>query len=384
MKFLPLLWAGIWRKPGRAILTLISIVNAFLLYGLLQGFASGLTRGQSEVHADALIIQSRISGNEMLPTSLADRFKSVPGVTGASPFVSFVGYFRRPNQFVRAWGAYPSETPQVMPAMEISPAAIRAFRATRDGILVSSEVMTRFGWKIGDHIPLTSVLWENKNGGRSWDFTIVGTYRAPTSLGLRNSLVFDYDYLDQSRTKNEGMTNGMLVRVADPLKAGQIAQALDAMTRNSPYETKSETEAQYTRDTVQQIGDVGFLVSSIVGAVFFTLLISVGGVMAEASRERTKEIGVLKAIGFSDGGALALVLSEAAVVCFSAALAGLLIAGWLFPIARRLIGFNAGIEQGPVLVDGLALAALLALASGLPPALRALRLPVIDALADHP
>jgi putative ABC transport system permease protein len=384
MKFLPLLWAGIWRKPGRAILTLISIVNAFLLYGLLQGFASGLTAGQAEVHADALIIQSRISGNEMLPTSLVARFKSAPGVTDASPFVSFAGYYRRPDQFVRAWGADPSETPQTMPAMEISKADIQAFRARRDGILVSKEVMGRFGWKVGDHIPLTSVLWANKNGGRTWDFTIVGTYSAPTSLGLRNSLVFDYDYLDQSRTANQGMTNGMLVRVKDPLKAGQVAQSLDAMTRNSAYETKSETEAQYTRDLVQQIGNVGFLVSSIVGAVFFTLLISVGGVMAEASRERTKEVGVLKAIGFSDAGALALVLAEAALVCLSAALAGLLVAGWLFPIARSLVGFNAAIQQGPVLASGLAIAALLALASGLPPALRALRLPVIEALADHP
>ena len=368
----------------RTALTLLSIVNAFLLYGLLQGFASGLTQGQAEVHADALIIQSRISGNEMLPTSLVARFKSAPGVTDATPFVSFAGYYRRPDQFVRAWGAYPSETPQAMPAMEIAPAAIQAFRNERDGILVSTEVMTRFGWKIGDHIPLTSVLWANKNGAHSWDFTIVGTYSAPSSLGLRNSLVFDYDYLDQSRTQNQGMTNGMLVRVADPLKAGQVAQSLDALTRNSPYETKTETEGQYTRDTVQQLGNVGFLVGSVVSAVFFTLLISVGGVMAEASRERTKEIGVLKAIGFSDGGALALVLAEATAVCMSAALAGLLIADWLFPIARNLIGFNAAIQQGPVFVAGLALAAALALASGLPPALRALRLPVIEALADHP
>jgi putative ABC transport system permease protein len=135
---------------------------------------------------------------------------------------------------------------------------------------------------------------------------------------------------------------------------------------------------------VQQLGNVGFLVSSIVGAVFFTLLISVGGVMAEASRERTKEIGVLKAIGFSDGGALALVLAEAAAVCVFGALIGLLIAEWLFPIARSLVGFNAAIQQGPVFLSGLALAAALALASGLPPALRALRLPVIEALADHP
>jgi putative ABC transport system permease protein len=166
------------------------------------------------------------------------------------------------------------------------------------------------------------------------------------------------------------------------MKAGAIAARLDALTRNSPYETKTESEAQYARDSVQGIGDVGFLVNSIVGAVFFTLLISVGGVMAESARERTRDIGVLKAVGFSDESLLTIALSETALVCVCAALAGLFIAGWIFPIATRLIGFTA-VQQGPVFVVGLALALALALASGLPPALRALRLPVIDALADH-
>ncbi len=382
MKFLHLVWAGVWRRPGRATLTLLSIVNAFLLFGLLEGFASGLTHAQAESHADMLFTTSRISGNEMLPTSLADRFRSTPGVRDVSPILGLGDYYQRQDQFVRAYAVFPNEVPQTMPAMQIAPAAIQAFRGARDAMLVSDELMKRFGWKVGQRIPLTSVVWENKNGGRTWDYTIVGSYSAPTSLVLRNSLQTNYDYLDQSRTKNAGMTNAFLVRVADPLKAGAIAAQLDALTRNSPYETKTESEAQYARDSVQGIGDVGFLVNSIVGAVFFTLLISVGGVMAESARERTRDVGVLKALGFSDGGVLAIALSETALVCICAALAGLLIAGWLFPIATRVIGFNA-VQQGPVFVDGLAVALGLALASGLPPALRALRLPVIDALADH-
>jgi putative ABC transport system permease protein len=329
-----------------------------------------------------LFTTSRISGNEMLPTSLADRFKSTPGVRDVSPILGLGDYYQRQDQYVRAYAVLPSEVPQTMPAMQIAPAAIQAFRGARDAMLVSDELMKRFGWKVGQRVPLTSVVWENKNGGRTWDYTIVGTYSAPTSLVLRNSLQTNYDYLDQSRTKNEGMTNAFLVRVTDPMKAAAVAAALDALTRNSPYETKSESEAQYARDSVQGIGDVGFLVDSIVGAVFFTLLISVGGVMAESARERTRDIGVLKALGFSDRGVLAIALSETALVCLCAALAGLLIAGWLFPIATRVIGFNA-VQQGPVFVDGLAVALALALISGLPPALRALRLPVIDALADH-
>ena len=127
-----------------------------------------------------------------------------------------------------------------MPAMQIARGAIQAFRGARDAVIVSEELMKRFGWKVGDRIPLTSVVWENKNGGRSWDYTIVGAYSAPSSLVLRNSLQTNYDYLDQSRTKNVGMTNGFLVRVTDPMKAGAIAATLDALTHNSPYETKTE------------------------------------------------------------------------------------------------------------------------------------------------
>ncbi len=382
MKFLHLVWAGVWRRPGRATLTLLSIVNAFLLFGLLEGFASGLTHAQAESHADMLFTTSRISGNEMLPTSLADRFKSTPGVRDVSPILGLGDYYQRQDQYVRAYAVLPSEVPQTMPAMQIAPAAIQAFRGARDAMLVSDELMKRFGWKVGQRIPLTSVVWENKSGGRTWDYTIVGSYSAPSSLVLRNSLQTNYDYLDQSRTKNEGMTNAFLVRVTDPAKAAAIAAQLDALTRNSPYETKTESEAQYARDSVQGIGDVGFLVNSIVGAVFFTLLISVGGVMAESARERTRDIGVMKALGFSDESVLAIALSETTLVCVCAALAGLGIAGWLFPVAARLIGFNA-VQQGPVFIDGLAVALALALAAGLPPALRALRLPVIDALADH-
>ena len=383
MKFLHLVWAGVWRRPGRATLTLLSIVNAFLLFGLLEGFASGLTHAQAEAHADILFTTSRISTNEMMPTSLVERFRSAPGVRDVSPVLGLAAYYQRPGQFVRAYAVYPDEVPQIMPAMQIAPSAIQAFRAARDATIVSNELMKQYGWKIGDRIPLTSVLWQNKDGGRSWRYTIVGAFSAPTSLTLRNSMQTNYDYLDQSRTKSVGMTNTFLVRVADPTKAPAVAASLDALTRNSPYETKTQSEAQFARDSVQGIGDVGLLVNGIVGAVFFTLLISVGGVMAESARERTRDLGVLKALGFTDGGVLAIALSETTLVCVFAALAGLAIAGWIFPMATRLIGFTA-VQQGPVFVEGLAVALALALAAGLPPALRALRLPVVDALADRP
>jgi putative ABC transport system permease protein len=382
VKYLHLVWAGVWRRPGRAILTLLSIVNAFLLYGLLQGFSSGLSRAQAETQADMLFTTSRVSSAELLPTSLVERFKSVPGVRAISPLVSFIGYYQRPDQYVRAYGIDPAQTPQATPAMQIAPAAIQAFRTSRTALIVSDEIMKRFGWKVGQHVPLTSSLWENKTGGHSWAFDIVGTYTARSDLLLRNSMMFDYDYLDQSRTRSQGMAHALLVRVADPMNAGQVAAAMDRLTRNSPYETKSQSESQFARDSAQGIGNVGLLVNSIVGAVFFTLLFSVGGVMAESIRERTHEIGVLKALGFSDISALLLILAEAALVCICAALAGLLIAGALFPLATRAIGFTA-IQQGPVFAIGLLLAVVLALAAGLPPAVRALRLPVIDALADR-
>jgi len=319
----------------------------------------------------------------MVPTSLIDSFKRVPGIADISPVLAFIGYYQRPNQVIQAYGYFPGEIPQILPAMQVAPNAVQAFRATRDAILVSDDVMGRYGWKIGDRIPLMSGMWLNRSGGRRWDFAIVGTFKAPSSLLLRSSLLFNYDYLDERPTIGQGgMTNSIIVRVSDPAKAAQVAAALDAITRNSPYETKTEPESQHTRDSAQQIGDVGLLVDSIVGAVFFTLLFSVGGVMAEAIRERTKDIGILKAVGFTDLSALALVLAEATLVCVSGAVAGLIIAQWLFPTAAQLTGFVA-VEQGPVFIDAIVVAIALAWVSAGPAALRALRLPVTEALADR-
>jgi putative ABC transport system permease protein len=382
VKYWPLIWGGIWRKKVRAILVFLSIVNAFLLFGLLKGFEGGLAKAEAEAHADILIVQSKVSANELLPISLTSQIRGVPGVIAASPICAFFAYYQTPAQFVRAYGIDVDQVPEVTPAMEISPAALAAYRQDRTAAIVSDEVMRRYGWKVGDTIPLTSTNWDSPDGGRVWTFHVVGSFSAPSSVILRNSVQINGDYLINGRKNEPGMTNAFLVRVANPHQALQIGAAIDKLTANSPYETRSQSESQNAHDAVKGIGDVGLITNSIVGAMFFTLVFSIGAVVQQAVRDRTREIGVLKAIGFGDPLVMTLVLGEVALTCGLGALIGVGIADAAFPFAANVLGFSA-IQPSGILASGLSLAILLALISGAPPAWYSLKLQIADALADR-
>jgi putative ABC transport system permease protein len=211
---------------------------------------------------------------------------------------------------------------------------------------------------------------------------VVGIYQAnPKDLLFGSAILVNLDYVDQARTQSTGTASIYLVRVSDPAQAGAVAQRIDAQFANSPDETKTESEQQLAADSIKQIGDIGFVVRAIVGAVFFALLFSVGAVMMQSVRERTPELAVLKTIGFTDGAILALILAEALVFCVVSAGIGLGIATLAFPLIKLTVGFT--VQAGPVLLIGIGLAALLALVSGLPPAVRGMRLSIVDALAGR-
>ncbi len=382
MKYLHLVWAGIWRRPGRATLTLLSIVNAFLLYGLLQGFASGLDSTVAATHADVLITASKISQLEPLPMSQLPQIRATPGVRSAAPVIIFHGAYHtaQPVNF-RGFAVDPDALAASNPDEVIPPQDIAALKRTRAGVILPSTVAAVFNLKVGDRMPVKSMLWSNKDGG-AWPLDVVGIYKAnPKDVFFGSALLANYDYVDQARTQSTGTSSIYLVRVADPTQASAVAQRIDAQFANSPNETKTESEQQLAADSIKQIGDIGFVVRAIVGAVFFALLFSVGAVMMQSVRERTPELGVLKTIGFTDGAVMALILAEALVFCLVSAAIGLGLAALIFPLIKLTVGFE--VHAGPVLLVGFALAAVLALVSGLPPALRGMRLSIVDALAGR-
>jgi putative ABC transport system permease protein len=284
--------------------------------------------------------------------------------------VNFRGYAVDPDSLV---GADPDLT--------ITPAQIAALKRTRNGALLPASLASLWNLKVGDPMPVKSLLWTNKDGG-AWPLNVVGIYQSnPKDLMFGSSVLTNFDYVDQGRTQSTGRASFFLVRIADPAAAGQVAQRIDAQFANSPDETKTSSEQQLAADSIKQIGDIGFVVRAIVGAVFFALLFSVGAVMMQSVRERTPELAVLKTLGFTDGAVMGLILAEALVFWLVSAAIGLGLATLIFPLIKLSVGFE--VHVGPVLLLGFGLAAVLALVSGLPPAVRGMRLSIVDALAGR-
>jgi putative ABC transport system permease protein len=380
MKFLPLVWAGIWRKPGRAVLTLLSVVNAFLLFGVLQGFASGLNHAVAETHADVLLSLSRIS-TEPLPVGQVAQIRMVQGVRAATPMVPFISTYRTPTSIVPADAVDPSQVLAVDPGLTIPPSMIAALQRDRTGAIVSQRLASSFGWKVGDRVPLRALTVTNRDGSPTWPVDIVGIFSSSGGTLFKNAMLINFDYVDQGRTSGAGTAPIFIIRIDDPNHAGTVAAAIDKLFANSAHETKTATVRQIAQNSLKQIGDIGLVINAIVAAVFFALLFSVGALMMQSVRERTPELAVLKTLGFTDRGLMGLILAESLTFCLVSAAIGLGLAAMLFPVARALIGFN--IQAGPLMLVGFALAVALALISGLPPAIRAMRLQVVDALAGR-
>jgi putative ABC transport system permease protein len=386
MKYLPLIWATLWRKKTRTIFTLLSVVVAFLLFGVLEtvdyAFAhpSGGATG-----ADKLITTNKYSITLSLPFSDAQEIRAVPGVAEVTWISWFGAYYQESKNFVFA---LPVDTDSYFNLHKdefiVESAQMQAYRDTRTGALVNSALMKKFGWKVGDKVPLHSTIWtQKKDGSLDWTFDIVGTFDAKDATQASqqaSTLLFHYDLFDEGRSFGKGSVGWFEERVADPAQSGAISGRVDALFANSPNETKTQPAKDFAMAFMKQLGDIGFVLRAILGAVFFTLLFLTGNTMMQSVRERIPELAILKTIGFGDGKVVGLVIGESLLLCVIAAGIGLALSYAALPIIK--LGLQ-GVELSPVaLLPGIALAVLLALIVGLPPALRASRLNIVDALAD--
>jgi putative ABC transport system permease protein len=383
VKFFHLVWAGVWRRPGRAVLTTLSIATAFVLFGLLQGLVSGIGNAVQATHADVLVTQSRVSQLEPLPISLLARIDQVPGVRGAAPLVVFHGAYHTAQPInVTGYAIDPATVGVADSDGTIPQKDLDALAATRNGVILPSVIAGEFKLKVGDAMPYKTPFWTPKDGSGSWPLQVVGIFPfKPKDLFFGRSILVNYAYVDEARTASNGTVTVYLVRLADPTQADAVGARIDALFRNSPNETKTQSEQQLVADQIKSIGDIGFVVRAVVGASFFALLFSVGAVMMQSVRERTPELAVLKTLGFSDRTVLGLILAESLTLCLFAAAIGLGLANLLFPIAKAAVGLD--VSAGPLLLTGFAIAAGLAIVAGLPPAVRAMRLSIVDALAGR-
>jgi putative ABC transport system permease protein len=385
MKYFMLIWAGLWRKKARTILTFASIVTAFFLFGMLQGINLGVDSLVDQFLDTArLRISNRVNMNGTMPLAHVQRITSVKGVSNVTPLVAVVGTYQIPKNVVVSLAVDVESWCKIYPEFKVAKEHLAAMSRTRNGALVGAVLAEKYGWKIGDRVPIQSFNVTNTGGSKDWEFTIVGTYDVDEAHNFTTNLLLNYDFVNEARVGGKNTAMQIIVRLDDPNRYAVVAPAIDEMFANSPDQTMTRNEKDFIQSTMSQIGDINFFVNGIVGAVLFTLLFLTANTMMQSVRERIPEIGVLKTLGFSNASMLGLVLAEALILTIVSAAVGVAIATVSFPAVMGGLGPGIGLEglRIPPIVFawGGALAVLMAVASGFPPAWRARRLKIVDAL----
>ncbi|MGS0998433.1 ABC transporter permease [Rhodanobacter sp. UC4451_H18] len=388
MKYFHLIWAALFRRKTRTILTLVSIIAAFLLFGMLDAVRTGFDQaGNSANGAERLQTGSRLSFIQTLPQSLEARIAQVPGVKMVTYANWFGGAYQDPHNQVFSFAVEPNYL-DLYPEMEVSPAERKAFETTRTGALVGEKLAQRFHWKVGDKIPMQSTIFPNHEGSKNWTFDIVGILHSKDkkSGGFYDQMfLLNWKYFDETTPYNRGQVGWYVTRVTDVNQADRVAKAIDAISANSDHETRTQTEAAATASWMKQLADIGLIVTSIMGAVFFTLLLLSGNTMMQAVRERTSELAVLKTIGFSSHSVLAMVLAESVLLLLLGGVLGLALATLVVGGVHAAMGGAIPMApvDGGIWLRGVLLMIAAGLLVGALPAMRAMRLNIVDALAGR-
>ena len=379
MKFLPLVWKNIWRKKFRTIFTLLSIFIAFLLFGILMTIRMAFTFGVDVAGLDRLVLIHKVTLIMPLPLSYQNRLQQTRGVEIVTHQSWFGGIYQDPANFFANMAVEPEPFLKIYQEFRVPPEQVAAWMADRQGAIIGRDLANRFGWKIGDRVPLTATIYQPKQG-QTWEFNIVGIYDGDAGVDKTN-FFFRYDYLDENRNMGEGTVGWYVVKIADPSQAVELSRTFDEMFANSAAETKTTTEKGFVEGFAKQIGDISTIMIAISSTVLFMFGLVAASTMAQSVKERTSEFAVLKTLGFSGGAVLALVMAESLFIAFTGGLLGLGLA-WLFvqggdPTGGMLPIFVLPIPQVAI---GVGLMVLMGLLAGVMPAMAAMRLRITDAL----
>ena len=386
MKYLHLIWAALFRRKTRTILTLVSIIAAFLLFGLLDAVrVSFAEAGKSANGAERLQTGAKLSFIQPLPKSLQAQIAQVPGVKDVAHANWFGGAYQDPHNQIFTF-AVSDNYLDVYPEVQVDPAERKAFDADLNGVLAGEIIVKKYGWKIGDKIPLQSQIFPNKEGNKNWNFDLVGVMKSKDSKQFQSQMiVLHWKNFDETTPYNRGNVGWYISRVNDVNDSDRVAKTIDALSANSDHETKTQTEAAATANWIKQMADVGMIVTSIMGAVFFTLILLTGNTMMQAVRERTSELAVLKTIGFSSHSVLAMVLAESVMLLVLGGVIGLALVSLLGLVLPTMSGgmiTRTSVGAG-VWALGIGFAVAIGIVVGALPALRAMRLNIVDALAGR-
>ncbi|MGI9232069.1 MAG: ABC transporter permease [Woeseiaceae bacterium] len=383
MKYFRLIWKNAWRKKIRTFLTILSVFVAFLLFALLSAIGFAFRGGVDVADAERLIVIHKVSLINPLPMSYMSRIAATEGVESVTHASWFGGYYQETrNQF----GQFPVD-PQAYFDMysefHMPDEQLDAFKSNRTGVVVGEELAETYGWKIGDRIPIQATIWSREDGGRVWEFDLEGIFSTDDPRGSTAIMLFQYDYFEEARAFGKGTAGWYVLRVSKGADPVQVANAIDMQFANSPNETETSTEAAFAQSFTKQFGNIALIVTLILGAVFFTLLLVSGNTMSQSVRERISELAVLKTLGFNDRTVLGVVLSESILIMLLGGLLGLGV-GWVLiqGLAQQLGAFLPGIFLSPgAIVTGVGMMVGAGVLAGIFPALKAMRLSIIDALA---
>jgi putative ABC transport system permease protein len=385
MKFLPIVWRNLLRRKFRTVFTVGAIFFAFMLFGVLMAIRAAFSMGVDMAGQGRLMVIDKVSIINPLPASYESQIKQIEGVTDTTHANWFGGYYQDfKNQFA-TFATEPESWLRIYAKeFELPEDQKKAFLADRTGAIVGADTAKKYGFKVGQRVPINGTIYRRPDGG-PWEFTIDGIYDSKIRGSDKTNLIFHYDYLRETIPERSGLRdryNWYVFTIADPDRAPQIAAKIDAMFANSPSETKTNTEKAFVSDWAKQIGDIGKIMMGIVGMAMFTILLVSGNTMAQAIRERTNELAVLKTLGFSEGRILSMVLLESVVIAvvgggLGLALSFAFITATGDPTHGMLPAFYF---PTPSLVGGVVLVVVLGLAAGILPAWQASRLRIVDAL----
>ena len=375
---------NLFRRKLRAALMIVSILIAFMIFGVLAGFYRAFTAGEDRAAADRLITVNKINFTQPMPIAYFNRVRAVDGVRQITHANWFGGYYQDPKNFLMTLAIEPATYFDMYRSeLDIPPEQLQAFISDRSSAVIGESMARKWGWKVGDRVPVASnIFTQRSNGSHTWDFTIAGIVKGKAEQVSTDFLLFQYAYFDETRSFGKDTIGWLILQTNSPENNDRVAKTIDAMFANSTAETSTDTEKAFGKAFAAQFGNIALIVFLVVGAAFVTILMIVGNTMALSIRERTREIGVLKTLGFSGPRILRMVLGESVLLALLGGLPGLAIAA-LITIALRvsLANIAPAFAVSPVIaLEGIALMIALGLFTGVIPALNAMRLKIATAL----
>ncbi|MDE0128194.1 MAG: ABC transporter permease [Gammaproteobacteria bacterium] len=378
-----LIWRNLWRKPIRTVFTMLAVLVVFFLFTLLEGLRIAFSMSDVGVEAqERLLTSHKVSLIMFLPIAYESRIARLPGVEAVSHGTWFGARYQDNPEFAQ----YPVEAEDYLalnPEIKLAEEQKQAWLRNRMGAIVGRPVANQYGWQLGDRVPLRSSIWTRNDGSNVWEFDIEGIFD-DTDAGMNAGVVlFHYDYFDEARAFAKGEVGWFVSKGDGTVPLDELVTSIDAEFLNSPDETKTNTEAAFAQEYAKQFGNVGLIVTLILAAVVFMILLVTGHTMAQSVRERIHEMGVLKTLGFSTGSIFRLTVLEGLLLVLPVGILAMSL-GWVaLTILAGIMGavFPSGLRIGAFSITlGLALMLAISLGSVLPPVIRALRLDIVALL----